>query len=253
MSYFEELIRAKRYFNRWLRYRLAAPRVPKLERLFLGKAVVVAGSAPFSTRPQGWNDSFRVLTINASQVAAQGWLTQPPDATLMQFNQIEGLNAAAVEVRNVLQHKKTGLLCVLNWRHELDRLVRGLDTFDYRYNELMLISRHERIALMHRMTGRLNLELEGEAKWSNGIVGAALALASGAANVILTGIDPLSKGHQYNSLNLSRMHRETDLQALQIFREQRLPVFTADPHVAQSTKLALWPPRGIKHFNVHAV
>ncbi|EPE97101.1 membrane-anchored protein [Rhizobium grahamii CCGE 502] len=96
---------------------------------------------------------------------------------------------------------------------------------------------------MHRMTGKLNLELEGEAKWSNGIVGAALALASGAANVVLTAIDPLSKGHKYNSLDLSRMHQETDLQALRIFRERRLPVFTADPNVAQSIDLPLWEPR----------
>ena len=237
------LTRTRRYFTRWVRYRLAAPRVPNLERLLLGKTVVVAGSAPFSTKPLGWDDSFRVLTINASQIAAQGWLPHPPDVTLMQFNQIEGLNPAAVEVRRVLQHQKTGLLCLLNWRHERERLLRGLEAFDYRYNELTLISRHERIALMHRMTGRLNLELEGEAKWSNGIVGAALALASGAANVVLTGIDPLSKGHKYNSLNLSRMHQETDLEALQIFRDQRLPVFTADPNVAQSVGLPLWNPR----------
>ncbi len=243
MSYLEDLIRRKRYANRWLRYRLAAPQVPNLERVFLGKTVVVVGSAPFSTKPQGWDDSFRVLTINASQMAAQGWLPQPPDATLMQFNQIEGQNAAAVEVRKVLQNQKTGLLCILNWRHDLQRLQKGIDAFDYRYDELMLMSRHERIALMHRMTGRLNLEMEGEAKWSNGVVGAALAIKSGAANVILTGIDPLSKGHKYNSLNLSRMHKETDLEALHTFSEQRLPIFTVDPHVAQSTNLALWPPR----------
>ncbi|SEH99846.1 hypothetical protein SAMN05216228_1015118 [Rhizobium tibeticum] len=253
MTYLEELVRGKRYLNRWLRYRLAAPRVPDLRRLLHGRNVVVVGSAPFSTKVCGWDDSFRVLTINASQVAAEGWLTRPPDVTLMQFNQIEGPNAAAVEVRRVLQHAKTGLLCVLNWRHELDRLLRGLDAFDYRYDDLMLISRHERIALMHRMTGRLNLELEGEGKWSNGIVGAALAINSGAANVILTGIDPLSKGHKYNSLNLSRMHRETDLLALQIFAEQRLPVFTADPHVAQSTNLALWPLKHAVGLNGHAV
>lgn len=239
----EGLTRTRRYVTRWVRYQLAGPRVPHFERDFLGKTVVVAGSAPVSNRPLGWNDSFRVLTINASQMAVQGWLSQPPDVTLMQFNQIEGLNPAAVEVRRVLQHQKTGLLCILNWRHERERLVNGLQAFDYRYDELSLISRHERIALMHRMTGKLNLELEGEAKWSNGIVGAALALASGAANVVLTGIDPLSKGHKYNSLNLSRMHQETDLQALQIFRERRFPVFTADPNVAQSIELPFWDPR----------
>jgi len=242
MSYLTDLIRLKRHANRWLRYRLAAPLVPNLAQLFRGKNVVVVGSAPFSTEPHGWDDSFRVLTINASQVAAQAWLKQVPDVTLMQFNQIEGLNPAAVQVRKVLEHQRTGLLCILNWRHDLKRLQRGIDAFHYSYDELKLISRHERIALMHRMTGRLNLEMEGEAKWSNGIVGAALAINSGAANVILTGIDPLSKGHNYNSLDLSRMHKETDLEALQTFCEQRLPIFTADPHVALSTNLLLWPP-----------
>ncbi|MBW9114809.1 membrane-anchored protein [Rhizobium cauense] len=240
MSYLSDLIHLKRHANRWLRYRLAAPQVPNLEELFKGKNVVVVGSAPVSTEPPGWNDRFRVLTINASQVAATAWLKQAPDATLMQFNQIEGTNPAALEVRKVLKHQKTGMLCILNWRHDLPRLQRGIEAFQYSYDELKLISRHERIALMHRMTGRLNLEMEGEAKWSNGIVGVALAINSGAANVILTGIDPLSNGHKYNSLDLSRMHKETDLEALKAFREREMPIFTADPHVAQSTNLPLW-------------
>ncbi|MFH5774243.1 hypothetical protein ACHFJ0_08305 [Paracoccus sp. NGMCC 1.201697] len=239
MTVLLSLSRARRYAYRFVKFHLAGARAPRLDTLE-GKTVVVVGSAPFSTRPMGWNPDFRVLTINASQIAAQGWLTQQPDVTLMQFNQIEGTNSSAVDVRRVLQHRRTGILFMLHWRHDLERLRRGLASFDYGHDQVRLMGRYERIALMREVTGRLNVELEADTKWSNGIVGAALAIHSGAANVILTGIDPASTGHAYNDLAHPRLHASMDLGALKIFRQRGYPLFTADPHVAERTQLPLW-------------
>lgn len=232
--------RARRYLYRYLKYHMAAPTAPDLSGLLQHRNVVIVGSAPFSTRPAGWDAGFRVVTINASQMAARGWLSEVPDVTLMQFNQIEGTNANAVEVRRVLNGQRTGLLYMLHWRHDMARLQKGLAAFDYGCDDLRLIGRYERIALMRAATGRLNLELEADSKWSNGIVAAALAIHSGAKNVILTGINPKSSGHAYNGLGLTRLHADSDLEALGLFAARGYPVWTADPGVAESTGLPLW-------------
>lgn len=236
----EGVSRARRYAYRYLKYHLLSRQAPKLEPTLGGKTVVVVGSAPFSTRPAGWDDHFRVITINASQAAAARWLTEKPDVTLMQFNQIEGQNTSAVEVRRVLTGHGTGVLIVLHWRHDLQRLVDGLSGFSYSHDELQIMDRYERIALMRQVTGKLNLELEAETKWSNGIVGAALAVHSGAARVILTGIDPLSTGHGYNDLGLTRLHATADMEAIDLFLRLGYPVHTADPGVAERTHIPLW-------------
>lgn len=236
----DKLSRARRYAYRYLKYRMLAPTAPRPEGVLQGRNVVIVGSAPFSTRPAGWDETYRVVSINASQMAARGWLNQQPDVTLMQFNQIEGTNANATEVRRVLNGQRTGILYVLHWRHDMARLRRGLAAFDYDCDDLRLIGRYERIALMRAVTGRLNLELEADSKWSNGIVAAALAIHCGARNVILTGINPKSTGHGYNSLGLTRLHADSDLEALHLFIARGYPVWTADPGVAESTGLPLW-------------
>ncbi|WP_211596252.1 hypothetical protein [Paracoccus aestuariivivens] len=234
------MARARRYLYRLAKYRLTAPRIPDLGPVLQGRTAVVVGSAPFSTRPAEWDAGFRVITINASQIAARNWLIETPDVTLMQFNQIEGQNPNALEVRRVLRGQSTGLLYMLHWRHDLDRLKHGLISFDYRYDQLRLMSRYERVALMHKATGKLNLELEADTKWSNGIVAAALSLVSGAEKVILTGINPLSSGHGYNAIGLARLHTGPDLEAMQLFAARGYPVFTADHPVAEATGLPLW-------------
>ncbi|MFG6083594.1 hypothetical protein ACEUZ9_005312 [Paracoccus litorisediminis] len=230
----------RKYAYRLVKYKFLRPQVPQFSDILQGRTAVVVGSAPSSTRPIGWDTSFRVIAINASQSAASGWLLERPDITLMQFNQIEGQNPQAIEVRRVLQGKSTGRLVIMHWRHDLPRLERGIAAFGYGYDQLSLMSRYERIALMRECTGKLNLELDAASKWSNGITGAALALKSGAERVILTGINPLSAGHAYNNLGLARLHASADLEALHLFRAKRYPVFTADPHVAEATGIALW-------------
>jgi hypothetical protein len=235
--------RARQQLYRWLKYRITAPAAPRLPEILQGKNAVIVGSAPFSTRPAGWDQTYRVVSINASQMAARAWLHEVPAVTLMQYNQIEGTSPTAVEVRRVLRGQRTGALFLLLWRHDLERAQRGLAAFEYGYDTLQLIGRYERVALMHKVTGRLNLEIEVDTKWSNGIIAAALALHSGARHVILTGINPQSQGHAYNQLGLPRKHSASDMEALQLFRQQGHPVFTADPEVARATGLPLWEGR----------
>ena len=240
MTLFSSIARAKRYLYRLAKYRILSPEVPSLAGLLQGQTVVVLGSAPLSTRPAGMDESFKVVTINASQAAARSWLTVGPDVTLMQFNQIEGKNPGAEEVRRVLSGQGTKLLYMLHWRHDRPRLERGLAAFDYGYQQLLMMSRYERIALMHEVAGTLNLELDAGTKWSNGVIATALAIQGNAARVILTGIDPMSQGHAYNGLRLSRLHADMDAEALKLFIRKGYPIFTADPWVSKRLDLPLW-------------
>jgi hypothetical protein len=240
VTFLDRVNHGRKYAYRYLKYHLKRPSVPEARDILDGRTAVVVGSAPNSTRPEGWNANFRVITINASQAAAAGWLDERPAITLMMFNQIEGQNPTAKEVRRVLQSKSTGKLILLLWRHDLQRLKQGLAAFGYAYDELSVMSRYQRMALMYACLGKLDLDLDLSTRWSNGIVGTAFALQSGAKRVILSGINPQSTGHAYNSLGLNRQHVSADLDALHALVGQGKPVFTADTEVAKSTGLPLW-------------
>lgn len=205
-----------------------------------GRKVVVVGSAPVSSQPVDFDQSYVVISVNASQVVAKKWGREKPDISLMMFNQIEGRNTNAQEVRRVLKGERTGKLYVLLWRRKLARLVKGISGFDYGYDYLQIVDRNRRVALVKAMTGKLNFEVVPESKYSNGVIGVMLALNSGAERVVIAGINPVSTGHIYNSENLRRNHRGPDMDALRHMQQKGLPVYTADPEVAEATGLPLW-------------
>ncbi len=113
--------------------------------------------------------------------------------------------------------------------------------FDYGYDQLQIIDRYRRVALVRAVSGILNFELDASTKYSNGIIAAMFALHSGASCVILSGINPGSSGHAYNNENLARMHSDTDFRMLQKLMSLHCPIYTADPEVAETTGLPLWP------------
>ena len=202
--------------------------------------VLVVGSAPVSNRPADFDESFRVITINGSQMVTKGWGIEAPDVTLVQFNQIEGTNTNAVEVRRVLNGERTKMLYVLLWRKEFQRLEDGLKAFNYGYDKLEIVDRYKRMALLDRVGGVKCSELGADDKCSNGINAVLFALYNGATEVIITGINPDSGGHVYNTENLARLHVRKDREVLERLIERGYPVFTTDPGVSQSVGLPLW-------------
>jgi hypothetical protein len=225
---------------RKVKYRLRKPQPPTLSMPFSGPVLVV-GSAPISNKPAGFDDSFRVITINGSQVATSAWGIAAPDVTLVQFNQIEGRNTNAVHVRRVLTGQRTGRLYVLLWRkEERQRLIEGLKAFDYRYGELEIVDRYERMALLDKVVGLKCFELDADSKCSNGINAVLFALYNGATAVIITGINPASGGHSYHKANLARQHVQMDTQVLQKLRDLGYPLYTSDAAVADLIGIPLW-------------
>jgi hypothetical protein len=228
------------YWLRILGYYLTRPSA-LVHPVTIDRPVAVVGSAPISTRPQGFGPEMMVFTINGSQSVAAAWGTDVPDVTFMQFNQIEGQGANAQAVRRVLNGRRTRRLCVIRWKKDCQRLQRGLRAFAYTADDLVIVGRDNRVALYHQVMGKPNFERDNHQKYSNGITAVLYAFASGAPAVIITGIDPTSTGHVYNDLNLKRLHASTDLEVLQTLHRRGLPLYTADAHVAQKTGLPIWP------------
>jgi hypothetical protein len=205
-----------------------------------GRKVVVVGSAPNSSKPYDFDDSYCLISVNASQIVAKDWGVATPDITLMMFHQIEGKSTNAGEVRRLLNGETTGSLYMLLWRHDMARLKQGLGRINFGYDRLSVVDRFSRVALVRAMTGKLNFEITPESKYSNGVIAVMLALYSGAERVVIAGINPASTGHVYNAENLHRKHSGPDLDALKQMQQAGLPVYTADPAVAVATGLTLW-------------
>lgn len=235
---------ARKYIPRRIKYLLRKPTPPTTKTPFAGPVVVV-GSAPQSHKPIGLDETYRIISVNASQLALQAWGVDAPDITLMGYNEIEGTNTSAVDVRRVLAGKRTGSLYVLAWRHGRERLEAGLKAIGYSSDESHIVDRYQRIALLHKVSGRLNLELDAETKCSNGVVAVIFALYNGATAVIISGINPHSAGHVYNGVNLARKHVRMDAKTLARLVRLGYPIYTADPQVATEIGLPLW--QGIDH------
>lgn len=232
----------KKHIYRQIKYHLTRPKPPVLTEPFRGPVLVV-GSAPVSHKPVDFDESFRVITINGSQMVTKAWGIEAPDVALVQFNQIEGTNTNAVEVRRVLNGERAKMLYVLLWRKDRQRLEDGLKAFNYRYDTLEIVDRYKRMALLDRVGGVKCSELGADDKCSNGINAVLFALYNGATAVIITGINPDSGGHVYNQENLTRLHVRKDKEVLLRLIERGYPVFTTDPAVSQSVGLPLWEGR----------
>jgi hypothetical protein len=234
---------SRKTFFRRIRYHLTRPKPPLHPLPFRGPALVV-GSAPVSHLPEGFDDTFSVITVNGAQAVTKAWGIDTPDATFLQYNQVYGTNANAVAVRNALKGKRTRILYVLRWNQGMKELIDGLQSFDYAYDKLELVSRDQRTAFLQKVTGILNFEEDTESKFSNGITAVLYALLSGAKTVIISGINPASAGHVYNNLELARNHSQTDKDVLLYLRAQGYAIYTADPSVSEAIGLPLWKAPG---------
>jgi hypothetical protein len=163
------LFQAKQWTSRLIKYLILRPK-PWQDEGQRSANVVVVGSAPVATRPVGLDASYRIVTVNASQQSMQGWDASVPYATIIMFNQIEGTNTNAVEVRRVLAGERTHDLYLMLWRYGRPRLEAGLKAMRCSYASLTMIDRFRRVALVRAVTGELNFELDASTKYSNGII-----------------------------------------------------------------------------------
>ncbi|WP_245425279.1 membrane-anchored protein [Phyllobacterium brassicacearum] len=166
----------------------------------------------------------------------------------MQFNQVEGQTTNAIHVRKVLNGRRTGLLYVVRWPKSFDALQQGIAAFNYAYDDVKMVNRLKRMAMYEAVMGGLNVEIDDDMKFSNGITAVFYAIISGAKAVIISGINPDSSGHVYNDANLKRLHAGTDKQILQALIDRGYPIYTADLEVATASGVPLWTEEALMRF-----
>ncbi len=237
MEWLKQLNRWRRSMRYLLKYRLNRPEWPKEPT---SGPVLIIGSAPVSHLPVGFDERFQVICINGSQAATQAWGIASPDVTFLQFNQVRGKGERAVAVRKALNGKQCGTLYVLRWPDSEHSLREGLAAFNCGFSDLRRIGQYHRTRLAESVLGRIISEGDNEAKFSNGITAVLYAFHNNAPAVVITGIDPFSSGHVYNTLNKERLHTNMDVQILRELSQRGLPLFTSDPRVSESVGLPLW-------------
>lgn len=226
--------------KRKLLYRLLPPQAPR-HPVRLTKPVLIVGSAPVSNPPLGFQrDAFTLFTVNGSQTVTARWGMGTPDATFLYVNQLEATKPNALAVRAILTGQETDLLWIVRAHRTMEELRCNIAAFNYRCRDLRTMTRHQRMALYEAVMGVPNFEMHLEEKFSTGITAVLYALHNGAPAVIITGIDPGSHGHVYNKLNIDRMHISSDRSALLALSALGFPLYTSDPHVADSLGLPLW-------------
>ena len=194
--------------------------------------VLVLGSAPGAIPPPDLENR-RLLTVNASQVIAEGWGRQRPDMTLFGTT-VLGLRPANRAAQQVLKRRGTGCLV---------RMTDGSTTLIHDFNLWRMQYMADRVVPLDIAARRgLLANLVGDAiaqryKPSNGVYLAALALALGATDIVMVGFSLTSAGHAYNSANHPRNHVDADREVLLALVAAGVPITTTSREFAETSGL----------------
>lgn len=201
------------------------------------KPALVVGSGPNASLSEDLVDRSALLTVNASQAGKPSTLTRAPDVTLFGTT-VLGLRPANRAAQRALRRLHTHHLVLI--RDDSNPLVHNFNLWrsGYRYDRLTILSTEDRYAIIVDLLGEV---VGTNAKPSNGIVLALLALHVGAPRVVMTGFSLSKDGHSYNTANHYRGHLDSDRAVLAEIRHRGLPIVTNDPAFAEEGGLALSP------------
>lgn len=202
---------------------------------------LVLGSAPGAPfLPDGFNDTWSVITVNASSVIAKQLGITKPDYTVMSGRMLHD-KPANREAKSAIKDGFTKRLILIE-RGAVDsgKAKEILNGINFAFDEYYPITHMQRAKITYKITGK-NLSFHsGTRKISTGLFAAVLALHLSAKNVILSGFSFSQDGHYYSSANLTREHRDMDRYLLKHFAEKGFPVYAADPKAQAEMNLPLW-------------
>ena len=199
---------------------------------------LVLGSGPNPAIPAGFNKTWSLLTVNASQASIKDLNMQP--AVTVISDQMLGNSAANIAGKEALKNSKTSRLVLINRRYAVSHAKRILRTLNYCYEELSVISHWGRSRIAYEVLKEYVALGSGEQKISTGIFASLLALYAGANQVVLSGFSFSIDGHAYNTLNHKRSHISSDKTALLLARNKGLPFYTPDKTFSAESGLPEW-------------
>jgi hypothetical protein len=201
----------------------------------------VLGSAPTTPLlPEGFNEKWSMITVNASSVIARRLGIIKPDYTVMSGRMLYDKQANR-EAQSAIQDGCTKRLILIE-RGDVcsEKAGQLLNEINFAFDEYYPISHRQRAKITHTVTGK-NLAFHGgNRKISTGLFAVVLALHLSAKNVILSGFSLTQDGHYYSSSNLVRAHRDMDRYLLNLLTDKGFPIYAADKNAQAEMNVPLW-------------
>ena len=206
---------------------------PCVQKLIEGKRVLVLGSAPNPLVPSTADFDTLVCINGSPRVAASFGLT--PHISLLGNHNCLASTPVAVACLSSLQYLRTEVLLYFDVYETHDSPAQILSRIKFQYDDLVVLSRSDRSAIVANAIGLSNYADVPEV--SHGIVAACLAACGGAEQIILAGIS-LSGGHSYIRSNTPRRHIADDTEVLRALGELfHGKMATTNPDLARTTGL----------------
>ena len=171
--------------------------------------VLVLGSAPGAIPPADL-ERRRLLTVNASQVIAEGWGRPRPDLTLFGTT-VLGLRPSNRAAQQVLGRRGTG--CLVRMTDGSTTLIHDFNLWRMRYMADRVVPL-DIAARRDLLAGVVGEAVADRLKPSNGVYLTALAIALGATDIVMAGFSLTAAGHAYNDANHPRNHVDADREVL---------------------------------------
>lgn len=183
-----------------------------------GKKVLVLGSAPSPTIPSDYDNTWKLVCVNASGVVAREKGLLPPDITIISVGALTKNRGTSVEKRDVMRGLRGGLTIVRTiskdfWTR-LYKMLRArlvLRSIAYEATEMYELDRSCWTQIIVDLLGE-DVALAGNI--STGVFSVMLALHCRAREVVVSGINPSIDGHEYSLSGFKRQHSVSDRAAL---------------------------------------
>jgi hypothetical protein len=198
---------------------------------------VVVGSAPDPTRPQGLDDTWFVVSVNASQKTAEQFGLPIPDLTIFRDDVDRPGDIHDAFWRSVSGKRSKHLVAIMGSR-ENHGIARHLAAHRYEADRLTELNRHVRGAVIAEMSGHYHVGLS--AGVSNGIFAALLALKLGAGPVVMSGFSFSPGWHFDKNVAVPRGHIGPDKDVCAAMVARGYPIYAADASFAELSGLPLW-------------
>lgn len=209
---------------------------PRSELPALSGRVLVVGSGPNAALPPDFDGSWKLATVNASQVVAEGLGVGLPDVTLFGAGVLKS-GPVNLEAQQALAGRRTKALIMTKGSRrfsygpvKLAMMGYSYETFHYLYRDICL--------------GVVAEPLGEEVPWpqrpSTGIMLAFLCIRLGCDQVVMTGFSLTRDGHAYNDSGRARRHSSDDAAWLGKAAAAGVPIATNDPVFAGESGLPLY-------------
>ncbi|MBB4347922.1 hypothetical protein [Aliirhizobium cellulosilyticum] len=197
--------------------------------------VFVLGSGPGSSIPDELDDSWSLVSINASQAVLKDE-TIVPDFTLFGTSTLRN-KPTNREAKDVLRGRKTRTLILFDREKFIDNQRYKLFRLGYSYDRVIFLSTAERLAWIRGATGIA--VKDNTQKPSNGVAAVFLCVSYGVKKIVMTGFSLTKQGHAYNNKNRERAHVRGDRAALRSALMRGHPIYTNQADFSEESGVPL--------------